>query len=248
MIIGKNIKRLIFFILLVVILMFLFKYNPYKIQFIGHYDKIWAHRVNSTEKLQWALNFFDGVELDLEYHSEADFLDVNHSPSTSINLSFEDYFKTIYKKQPFIWLDIKQLDTINSDAIFKKLKSVFESESYPINKVLIETQQPESLPIFTDYGFKTSYYLPSNLRLKDSLLLQNDILTIQKVLKSQPNIAISTDYKDYEIITKYFPNSEKYIWILVSNFNTEITQIRKILNDKTVQAVLINYHSPEGNR
>src|SRR5690606_16821968 len=181
--------------------------------------------------------FFDGVELDLEYHSEADFLDVNHSPTTSINLSFEDYFKTINKKQPFIWLDIKRLDTINSDAIFKKLTTVFEAESYPIHKVLIETQQPESLPIFTNYGFATSYYLPANLRLKDSLLLQNNISSIEKILKTQPNIAISTDYKDYEVVTKYFPNSKKYIWILVSNFNTEFTQIRKILNDNTVQAV-----------
>lgn len=248
MIIGKNIKRLLVFTLLLLIVVFLYKYNPYKLQFIGHYDKIWAHRVNSTEKLQWALKYFDGVELDLEYHQETDFLDVNHPPATSINLSFEDYFKTFDEKQPFIWLDIKKLDNHNSQAIFNKLTIIFEAKNYPIHKVLIETQHPEVLPKFTDYGFATSYYLPANLRLKDSLLLQNEISTIQKVLENQPNIAISTDYKDYEVITKYFPNSKKYIWILVSDFNTEFIQISKILNDNTVQAVLINYKSPKGNR
>ena len=101
---------------------------------------------------------------------------------------------------------------------------------------------------FEEEGFKTSFYLPSNLYKKDSLSLSKSISEIKKVITVQPNIAISTSFKDYNIISKEFPNHTKYIWAILKPLHFQHYKIRKILKDKSVNAVLLNYHVVKGNR
>src|SRR5690554_7749167 len=67
LIIGKKIKILFGLFIVLIIMAMAYRYFPYKIEYIGYYDKIWAHRVNSEEKLNSALKFFKGVEVDLVY-------------------------------------------------------------------------------------------------------------------------------------------------------------------------------------
>lgn len=238
-----------FKILLITILSISYYYYPYKIEATGFYYKIWAHRVNSIEKLNSALNYFDGIELDLVYNSEKDLLDVNHPPTESIELSFEDYFNEIENNHfPYLWLDIKNINKGNVRPILKKLLLLFKSKSYPLNKILIESRKANELLLFEEEGFNTSFYLPSNLHKKDSLSLSKSILEIKKVITLQPNIAISTNFKDYNIIKKEFPNHKKYIWAIVRPLHFHHLKIREILKDKSVKIVLLNYNVIRGNR
>lgn len=230
-------------------LVFVYSYSPYKLDFLGHYDKIWAHRANSINKLHSAIKYYKGVELDLVYDEEKDLLDVNHPPSKSVGLNFSDYILSMPNtNKVYLWLDIKNLKKENSDKILKKLLHIFKEKEYDLNKILIETRYPESLVNFTKLGFKTSYYLPFRLYKKDEKELEKEIYNIRKVLKSQPNIGISTNHKNYKIIAKYFPKQTKYIWDLVFTLNTNVFLTRKILNDKTVKVVLVNYKALKGNR
>jgi hypothetical protein len=234
---------------LITILMVVYYYNPYKIEAIGLYDKVWAHRINSKEKLDSALKYFNGIELDLVYNSEKDFLDVNHPPTASIGLRFDEYLKGIKKDYfPYIWLDIKNLNQKNSKLILAKLLRLFNAKNYPLDKILIESKKTDALLLFEKSGFKTSFYLPSELYKKDSLMLLKRILEIKKVIKKQPNMAISTHFKDYEIIKKEFPNHPKYIWATVRPIHFNHFKIRKILKDETVKVVLLKYHVIIGNR
>ncbi len=250
MIKSKGIRRLVIVFLLLSVFGVFYLYFPYKIEGIGYYNKIWAHRVNSIEKLEGALKYYEGIELDLIYSPTTDVLDVNHTPGESIGLSFETYLKTIeLNEYPYLWLDIKDLDQTNADLILNKLLLLFQSKNYPLKNVLIETQHPEVLPIFEKQGFKTSYYLPTNLRLKKTLDLEKSISKIKAIIKQQPNLSISTDYRDYEILKTHFPKQNKYIWAITNVTGpSEYSKIRNVLKDTTVGVVLLRYRALNGNR
>ena len=247
---SRLFKKRCFLFIVLGILGVLYIYSPYKIEGLGYYDKIWAHRVNSIEKLEGAIKYYEGVELDLIYDSKKDILDVNHTPGESIGLNFETYLKTIKPSDyPYLWLDIKTLDQTNADLILNKLVLLFKAKQYPLEKVLIETQQPEVLPLFEVKGFKTSYYLPTNLHLKKGLELERSIDKIKETIISQPNISISTNYRDYKVLKEYFPEQNKYIWAITSFTGlSEYSKIRTILKDETVSAVLFKYRALQGNR
>ncbi len=242
----KTNKFILVLLLFVLIALLLYPYSPRKLEYIGHYNKVFAHRVNSIAKLKSSLLFFKGIELDLVYKKQGNILDVNHPPAPSQNLNFETYLKHIEKKTfPFLWLDIKNLNISNAKAIIIKLNKLLATKNYPKNQVLIETSNPETLPIFTKTGYKTSYYLPTQLfKNKD---LKSKIREIKLILKKQPKIGISSSYKDYPILKSNFPNKTKYIWALIPNLNRKYKQIRTLLNDDKVAVVLCRYKVFSGN-
>ena len=140
--------------IIIAILFIAYYYYPHSIESTGFSNKIWAHRVNSIEKLNSALNHFDGVELDLVYNNKKDLFDVNHPPSKSIGLTFEVYLNAIKKQQfPYLWLDLKNLSKENSISILNKLLYLFKSKNYPFHKILIESRQSNELLIFEKEGF-----------------------------------------------------------------------------------------------
>src|SRR5690554_3875117 len=208
-----------------------YRYSPYKIEYLGYYDKIWAHRVNSEEKLNSALKFFKGVEVDLVYDETKNTLDVTHPPVPSIHLDFKQYLSNITKGEyPFIWLDIKNLEVKNSDNI------------------LVETRYPEALPSFHEVGFKTSYYLPYGLSEMSLEKYKSEIKKIRLILQEQPYLGVSSNYTDYAVMAKEFPKNEKYFWITSSVRKHGFSEPRKILKDSTVKEVLISYKALRGNR
>lgn len=226
-----------------------YQYSPYKIELLGSYDKIWAHRVNSTEKLSSAIKYYKGVELDLLYIEDSNFLDVNHPPAKSIDLSFQNYLNVLNENEkPFLWLDIKNLNKANSNKILKKLLFLLKEKQYPLHKILIETHNPKTLPQFSNAGFKTSYYLPYGLSQMPAENLTKTLGNIKLILKDYPEIAISSDIQDYEILKNNFPNKSKYTWSLGSLLRKNFFQTQKALQDPKVKVVLVTYKSPKGNR
>lgn len=221
----------------------------YKLELLGHYSKIGAHRVNSTEKLTSAIKYFDIIELDLVYNNEEGYMDVNHPPIVSIELKLETYLSSIEGNQrPFLWLDIKNINDNNFKEILNRLLKVFNTINYPIDKVLVEAQYPNTLPVFSDAGFKTSYYLPYGLCKMEDNELNKTIIGINEILKKQPSIAISSDIQDYEILSKTFPNKIKYTWVTGSVFRNNFFLAQKALRDPKVEIVLVTYNAPKGNR
>ena len=249
MITGKKLIILISVLFLTILLGMAYRYSPYKLEYLGYYDKIWAHRVNSPEKLESALKYFKGVELDLVYNEQENVLDVTHPPVPSIGLSFEKYLSYIdVVEKPYLWLDIKNLNSENKDAILKKLMKLFSEKKYPLDKVLVETRYPEALLDFSELGFKTSYYLPFGLSEMSSDNRNIQLQKITNILDEQPDLAISSNYTDYEIMAKEFPTRDKYFWITSSIRKHGFSTPKKILKDSTVKAVLISYKVIKGHR
>lgn len=246
----KKIRNSLITIISICVIGVVYYFSPYKIQYLGHYDKIWAHRVNGLQKLDESLSYFKGIELDLVYDDSKNILDVNHPPAESIGLSFKEYVSEIKSKNlPFLWLDIKNLTNENAESIHNKLLKILNEHNYPLEKVLVETQYPEALPFFKESGFKRSYYLPPRMHRKDSISLQKDINLIHSILQEQPEIGISSYYENYPILQKNYPYKTKYLWFAGernSIKNYSLTQ--QVLNDTTVKCVLIPYRALKGNR
>lgn len=249
MITGKKIIALVLAFLSLILLGMAYRYSPYKVEYLGHYDKIWAHRVNSTEKLESALKYFKGVELDLVYDDQKNILDVTHPPVPSINLDLEKYLSFINTpEKPYMWLDIKNLDNENKAVILQILNKLFSQKEYPLEKVLVETRYPEALSEFSAAGFKTSFYLPYGLAEMTAEKRKVELQKITNILTEQPDLAISSNYLDYDIMRESFPTKDKYFWITSSIRKHGFTTPRRILKDSTVKAVLISYKAIIGNR
>ena len=99
MILGKRLKKAIKLIGVLLFFAVVYNYNPYQFEFLGHYDKIWAHRVNTLEKLSFSTPFFNGVELDLVYTDGV--LDITHPPTPSIGLNLEAYLEALNPSDSF---------------------------------------------------------------------------------------------------------------------------------------------------
>lgn len=237
---GRVLIGLVIF-LLGILFVWLYKHSPRKVEFLGHYDKIGAHRVNSIKKLESALKYFKAIELDLVYMPETDILDVNHPPASSAGLTFSTYVTALGDNQPFIWLDIKNLDGNNAEKILRKLTTILDQKGFPKHKVLIETQFPEKLDLFAFEGYKTSYYLKQNLYKLNQHDLDSEIKKIQTILKEQPALGISTEHFDYEILKQYFPEKTKYFWSLRHSKIGNYSLVRAMLEDTTVALVLTRY-------
>lgn len=249
MINTKKIRHLFIVIVLVLGAAFLYRYSPYKVEFLGHYDKILAHRVNSKEKLKSSINFFNGIELDLVYLEAKGVFDVNHPPAVSIGLEFDDYMSEITDGfKPFLWLDIKNLEQKNSGEILKRLLEIISKYDFPRDRILVETQEPKALGSFNNEGFLTSYYLPYGLAERSPLELSEEIDFITTILSEQPYLAISSSYKDYQIMNTYFPKRSKYLWMIDGVLNHGISYPRKILQDDNVKALVVRYKAFNGNR
>lgn len=249
MIRRNKIKWMVGILILLILSGMAYRYSPYKLEYLGYYDKIWAHRANSEEKLKSALKFFKGIEVDLVYNESKNILDVTHPPVPSINLNLRQYLSNIPKDEfPYIWLDIKNLNIDNADVILIHLLDLFEEKQYPLEKILIETRYPEALPKFILAGFKTSFYLPHSLGEMSVERYNTEIQKIKDLLIEHPEMGISSNYIDYEIMAKEFPLRDKYFWITSSIRTHGFSKPRKILKDSTVKAVLISYKAAKGNR
>ncbi len=236
--------------LLLFVLIYSYRFSPYKIEGLGFNDKVFPHKVNSVDRLNSALRYYEGVELDLVYVPEKNVLDVNHPPDNSISLNFETYLNAIGDDEyPFLWLDIKDLNLDNQIQVFDRLNALFNQRSYPKHKVLIETQHPESLPMFTKEGYVTSYYLKGGMRSLDENELKQEVDEISLILKGQPEIGISFTYEDYYILKEHFPERTKYTWAIMSPYDfLKFGKVKAIVEDETVAIMLSSYKTLKGNR
>lgn len=206
-------------------------------------SKIWAHRVNSIEKLNKATKLYSGVELDVVYNSQANYFDIHHPPEKPSNLSLKNYFKSQPSSSKCnYWIDFKNLNHSNSIASANRLELI--TEELDKNSIIVESYYPEILKTFHNKGFLTSYYLPSKLYELDKNDLKIALEEISTKLELSENSYISTNYKNYPIIKESFPESRKIIWFTTYGpMNTVKARflLYQILIDEKVDVLLLPY-------
>lgn len=212
-------------------------------------EKIWAHRVNSIEKLTEAQSIYSGVELDLLFDFRMQTFDVNHLPAPSIGLTLQSYFGSL--KTPTTlnyWLDFKNLSAKNQVAAFNRLEILVDSFHLSKKKIIVESMQPELLPIFQQAGYRTSYYLPPGLHKMEGEKLEEKLKEIKVNLEGHPELYISSFYKDYAIMKQHFPKQKKLLWNLFYDIYPYRGQLYHMLMDEKVEVMLITFWAEKGNR
>lgn len=248
-----SLTKIIILIVLAIVLLFVYNFATFKFDYMGYQDKIWAHRVNSIEKMEFTQNRYAGIELDLVFDKKTQTFDVNHPPAESIGLTLETYFSHYNSGiQGGIWLDFKNLTAVNAESSLDRLLVLTEKFQLDRNKIIVESQQPEHLGVFKNAGFKTSYYLPAFMNKLSEEKLQKKIAEINLNLEKYPTTAISTNIVDYEIIAEYFQKHTKYLWSIDKTFTSRIFKNyfrnRKALKDPTVEVLLVRVNRQKGNR
>ena len=209
-------------------------------------DKIWAHKVNSIEKLEAVNKLFPGVELDVVFYTNGNYFDVNHPPDKSVNLSLAKYFQSQINNPNFkYWIDFKNLNQDNELLSANRLDSITRIFNIKKGNIIIESVNPQYLKTYLDKGFLTSYYLPTKLHTLDNGSLKVVLEQIKNNLISHKNTYISIDYKNYHIINKHFPKKNKLVWFTVYgsvNIIRARIMLYEILLDENVDVLLIPFH------
>lgn len=240
-------------LLLIFAAVFFYHKATFKIDHIGYSEKIWAHRVNSIEKLEHTQKNYAGIELDLVFNDTTNTFDVNHPPAKSIHLNLEEYLSHINQRNELgIWLDFKNLNSDNAINALNRLAFLTEKYELDKNKIIVESQHPKNLNIYQEAGFKTSYYLPSFLHRLSPEGLSKKIEEINLQIQTHTPTAISTNIVDYEIIASFFPEQTKYLWSIDKTFTSRMFknffQTRKALKDPKVEVLLVRVNRKKGTR
>jgi len=219
--------------------------------------KIWAHRVNSIGKAREASFMFQGIEIDVVFDGNNNNFDVNHPPDESIHLSLENLLESLPKKPATLsyWLDYKNLNKANLKSSLEKLVQLSSTFQIKRSSIIVESDKHTLLPLFTEHGFKTSYYLPtsfiSTLKEKD----YRNLTTVESQSLNQMQHAINQGNFDYiSTYSKYHffvngllsVNKKILLWnVGLEHHNYfDMRKIKKILAlDKNIQVLLIQFDS-----
>ena len=250
-VLKKNKKKIIFTIVLILAVV-VYIFNPYKLEYAGYQSKVWAHKVNTLDKLNYSQKFYDGIELDLVFDSISNKFDVNHPPDPSIKLDLDVYFSNIKNKEIKLWLDFKNLSEANVEKSAEILDQLTKKHSLKSENVLVESTEINCLQNFKTKGFKTSFYLPQLVGLTDKSTLAPKIDSIKQLLVKYPTSGISCNVNAYEVVNEYFKEEKKYLWHIYKPYSRHqiknYCDFRKYVSDSTVEAVLIQVALPVGNR
>lgn len=242
--IGGKKKYYLFFIVFLLIVIVGYRYSSKRIELFGHYDKVWAHRVNDLDKLASTENKFPGIELDLVYDNQQKLLWVTHGKITQNTENFEQYLSQLNAKKLQLWLDIKNLRKENAEEIFRCLEKAVKKGGLANKRknILIESTDISSLPLFQKKGFRISWYITEVITKNNKAAM---LARISEKLIHYPAVELSSNYHNYLFLNEVFPERTKNVWILTSTYDWETFKnyrtIRSILNDNTVKTVLIPY-------
>ena len=207
-------------------------------------SKVWGHRANSIEKFRESSQLFRGVELDVVFYPGKDCFDVNHPPDISNNLTLLNYFKSGNVQRDFgVWLDFKNLNEKNMIQSLRRLDSICKMLKIEKNTIIVESTKPEFLGIFSENGFRTSFYIKSEIPSMLDIDYQLELKRLRSIIKEHPTTYLSSDSNIYGVIKEEFPTKKKLVWFDRGPRNRLQFFVQKFmtLNDTNVAVVLVSF-------
>ncbi len=214
-------------------------YNQY------YSSKFWAHKANSIEVAQQRKQLFKGMELDLVYSSYQNELFVGHEfYDTLKGLTFSQWMAALDNPASnHFWLDVKNLDTTNAEAISNLILNV--TQPYHItDQVLVENPSHEALKTVKAKGLPVLLWV-DNLYWwdnKDTAYWRQ--LTEQHIQELHPN-GLSCEYVLHPLLTESFPNENIYYWHTPCDKTPENMAFdKKLAKEKNIKVILVDYDEP----
>lgn len=182
--------------------------NTSEIRLRNEDKRLLPHRMNSLGKIHdISAKNISGLEIDIVFRDKenTNFFEVGHHNTVMTKKSFLQYYTLLPESvNSKIWLDIKNLNNDNHEAILNRVIEL-DSELNIKDFVILESGWKSSkFKEFANLGFHTSYYLPTELfQIKDANTLLKEAKQIAKQIKLQKVSAVSFDYRVYPWVKKY---------------------------------------------
>jgi hypothetical protein len=193
--------------------------NSFEVKFN---DRIWAHAINNIEKLKMIENLYVGIESDVMFDTIKFDFDIYHWPEAkSTGLKYKDFLSSIEQpKSHYFWLDFKNLKVLS----IKMQKRALDSLQSIVNKfgikkrIIVESENPKMLTLFSDSGFYTSYWIP---HIRTNFLTRNNIVRWYNLTKegieNNKITVLSGSSEMLPLVHRYFPNFKFMTWGLNTN-------------------------------
>jgi len=201
-------------------------------------EKLFPHRVNSLQRLDFLYKNFKGFECDIHFDKNKKILFVTHDGIKNDDISLTEFLK-LDKYKKIFWLDVKNLHTDNIDAFYEALENLDFKFSIK-NRFIIECTNKAIVHQVAKRGYFTSYYVQPNL--KDSTIY-NDLDDVCSGDTSA--IAVfSHDILYHDDRLSLCRKKKRLIWDLNFWHSVSKNALLKNANDTTVLICLINIKSP----
>ena len=197
----------------------------------------WAKAINTIALMNKVDKESSGLECDIYFDLDKNGFDVHHDEDKSIGLSLDNLLQAYHDRglQASVWLDFKNLDTVNAYHSLTELIRLRKKYSLT-NKILVESSKATLLKRFSDSGFFTAYYTP----MFNPYLISDDAIghwvdSLSAVINNSAVNALSGYYFQYPFLHRYFPNYPILIWSPNDKFSlVNWWYKRKIAADKAV--------------
>lgn len=236
----------------------------------GEGVRIFPHRANSVGKLKdlWQ-NGYRAFELDVFYTDGKDCLAIGHDRDHMSDTCLIDFFSHIPNANQLkrVWLDVKNLHTVNLKKMLARLKQIAKKWNYKEEFIFETDMQEEDLKHISQAGYHTSYYLPTRsiidlLQKNDQQSLRKMAIRLARQVTEQEVHAVSFDERLYPFTKNYLeshlPTSYVYhTWVATdyrgypyslhdklgdSGFLANMRS-KKYYSDQRVKTILVHYES-----
>ena len=210
-------------------------------------NKLWKHRVNTSEEANSYVNVFPGIELDVYYNLYRDKFYISHDKDYDIDETetLNQYLTSINEPTVYYyWIDFKNLYVTNINSSIKRLKEVLNNHNI-FDHAIVESTYANRLKKFNDEGFFTSYWVPAHDydgTLSDDN--KKDIVEIEQNLSECHHNALSTHAANIPFFTEYFSNYNLHVWTNGWMDERGKELINRYRNFPNVKVILIDYEAP----
>ena len=205
-------------------------------------NRIWAHRVNSTERYKILKDKFSGFEMDIIYTGSDKGFAVLHPPAAVVGdtLTLDAYLSKADLLNDRFWFDTRFLDTSNMQKGLVVLDEL--TKKYPqIKECILEIYDLPSAQLLAENGYTVSFNV-SEKWLND--LSGNNSLRDSVALSLRHVKYVSQDAAYLPRVKKLFPGKKILTWHLAIKDFLNRKPLKALLADPQVELVLVNIKTP----
>lgn len=202
-------------------------------------EKLWVHRVNSSQRFQYMKDQFSGLETDVVFDKKVNNFRVYHPPAPPSGLLLDEYFKQLKAGAKGLWVDVKGIDT----TCWQQAVDYFEAcdRLYDIKKfVIIESSEIPFVNLLASRGFLTSFLVPVQFVQAETPVRVTDSVAQQL----SPAVKfVSQEDRFLPALRSRFHNRKIITWALTFSNYVNLSHFRSLINDTSISVVLINCKS-----
>lgn len=250
-------KIIIFLILLLIVLGYIFRYELMfrfqyarlkglscqadKTDFINDscLNKLWAHRVNSTERFEKLKGKFSGYETDIVWDAQRKTFIVYHPPLEHTPVSLETFLNTANTDKEMFWFDTRETPPSDTSNILSEFDRLDKAHRIKMNTI-IEVYDVNVANFLAEHNYWVALNINTDWIQKSSRESQ-----WQELRNSMsPMISFVSQEDVYvPLLKQHFPDKDIITWTLAFKNYFNRAHLKELVNDDKVKIILVNVKS-----